>query len=375
LSSEFDGESIVFQCECGQKMKVPAARAGAKGRCKACGRGMIVPTPHRSSHREKPAEPPGYHVSPHHRRSLEGTFSEEDLITYPEQLPVKEVVAEPIDGLTEKKSLFEMLGEILKYPVANKQAAQIFLTGAILFSPIVWKVVTLAGYLSIIVGCLAVLLQGFIIISILGIWLMYSSYLLLVIEKSAEGSRRIPDLPVFTSWQDNLQDLLKVLGVSVIAFSPFLVYTASLNIEIYGGMLEAYSRGQAPAEEVLGGASAGLGVQMLLYAVAAFYMPMVLMALVVTKKFGKAVNPVFIFRSISDIWREYLAAMVIIFLFLRVALTLFTMLKDLLAVDWFSGLIGYIAEPIVTFYAVIVTMHVIGLLHYRNREKLQWWQA
>ena len=119
-------------------------------------------------------------------------------------------------------------------------------------------------------------------------------------------------------------------------------------------------------------AAPNLAMLALLYSIAAFYMPMVLMALVVTRNFGKAVNPVFIFRSIYRIRREYLTAMAIIFLFLRGSLTIFAILKDVLAFDWFTSAVGYIGEPIIEFYAIVITMHIIGLLYYRNAEELQW---
>ena len=368
LDTHSDERFITFRCKCGQRMKVPVARAGSRGRCRACGHRVVVPIPH---------GPPGPGTvetpqSPYHRRDLEGSFTEADLITYPDSRPAMAPGVALDESLEEKKTLLEMRRDILRYPVASKQAAQIFLTGGVIFSPFIWKAVGLVGYLSYVIGCLAILVQAFIMISILGIWLMYFSYLMLIIEKSAEGNMRLPDLPVFTSWQDNLQDLLKVIAVSAIAFSPFLVYSASLNIEIFGRIMEARARGEVPGAEFFTITSAGLGVQMLLYAMTSFYMPMVLLTLVVTKRFGKAVNPVFIFRSIASIWREYLAAMGIIFLFLRLTLTLFAIMNDLLAVDWFSSVVVNVAEPIATFYAVVVTMHIIGLLYYRNGNKLQW---
>ncbi len=359
-----NGEFITFRCECGQRMKVPVARAGSRGRCRACGHRVVVPIPPNSPG-PGTVEPPEFS---YHRRDLEGSFTEADLITYPDRRPAMAPGVAVDESLEEKKTLLEMRKDILRYPVANKRAVQIFLTGAILFSPLIWRFVNLLGFIPII-GCLALILA---IIIIPFLWLMYFSYLLLIIEKSAEGNMRIPELPVFTSWQDNFKDLLKVIAVSAIAFAPFLVYSASLNIEIFGRIMEARARGEVPGAEFFTITSAGLSVQMLLYAMTSFYMPMVLLTLVVTKRFGKAVNPVFIFRSIASIWREYLAAMGIIFLFLRLTLTLFTIMNDLLAVDWFSSVVANVAEPIATFYAVVVTMHIIGLLYYRNGNKLQW---
>ena len=373
MSLEFDGKTVTFSCECGQQMKVPVEQVGAKGFCRACGHRIIVPAPPSRPKRGASIEPPEYYSSPYHRRDLEGDYTEADLITHPEEqsgeMPPPEIDEHLLDErFEEKKSLFDLRKEILRYPVANKQATQIFLSGAILFSPLIWEFVKILGFIPIF-GCLV---QIFAIISIPFILVMYFSYLMLIIEKSAEGKMHIPDLPVFTSFGDNFQDLLKFLAVSAIAFSPFLVYSASINIEIFGQMMEARARGEVPGEEFFSIASGGMGMQMLLYVMASFYMPMVLLTLVVTKKFSKAVNPVFIFRSISAIWREYLVAMGIIFILLRLALTIFTILKDLLAVDWFSSLLAYFAEPIVTFYAVVVTMHVIGLLYYRNGRRLQW---
>ena len=362
MDTHFDERFITFRCECGQRMKVPIARAGSKGRCRACDQRVVVPIPPPSSDSE----------SVYQRRDLEGSFTEADLITYPDRSPAMEPAVALDESLEEKKTLLEMRWDILRYPVANKRAVQIFLTGAIIFSPFIWKAVGLVGYLSLVIGCLALLIQIFVMISVLGVWLMYFSYLLLIIEKSAEGNTRIPELPVFSSWQDNLKDLLKVIAVSAIAFSPFLVYSASLNIEIFGKLMEARALGEVPDTEFFTIASAGLGAQMLLYATASFYMPMVLLTLVVTKNFGKAVNPVFIFRSIACIWREYFAAMGIIFFFLRLTLTLLMVMRDLLAVDWLSSIVGNVAEPIATFYAVVVTMHIIGLLYHRNGNKLQW---
>jgi hypothetical protein len=139
-----------------------------------------------------------------------------------------------------------------------------------------------------------------------------------------------------------------------------------------GRLWESAARGEPPEADLMSGASSTLGMLLLLYAIAAFYMPMVLMSLVVTKKFLRAVNPLFIVRSILRIGREYLVAMLIIFLFLRGALTLFTIVKDVLDADWFTSFAANVGEPIIEFYVLVVTMHVIGLLYYRNGDKLCW---
>lgn len=358
MNPESDSGFIRFRCQCGQEIRAPVARAGAKGRCKACGRRVVVPSAHGPPGR--PEESSEYRASPLHRRDLEGTYRQEDLVTYPDQPPLTEP--------DEKKSLFGELGEILRYPVSDKLAAQIFLTGAILFSPLVWKIMVPFRYL----GCLGLLVNIFLFISIVSIRLMYFSYMLLIIEKSAEGDRRIPELPVFATWEEHFKDLFKVLGASAVAFSPFLVYAISANLELITGILEARARGEPPGAEAMGAVFGSLGALAILYAIAALYMPMVLMTLVVTDRFTKAVNPLFVLRSIFRIRKEYLSAMLIVFLFLRGSLTLVTIVKDLLAVDWFAAMVGNIVEPIIEFYALVVTMHVVGLLYYRNSDKLKW---
>ena len=368
VNVESDGSSILFGCECGQKIKVPVGHAGAKGKCKACGRRLVVPTPPEVTRRGVPSIPPDHLISPQHRRDLEGVYSEDDLITYPEEgvIPKQPAVQEEL--LEGKESLYQSLEEILRYPFYNKLAAQIFLSGAILFSPLMWKLLGLSGSIP----CFGIIFLVFGFIIIISIRLMYFSYLLLIIDKSAQGDRRIPELPLFQTWGENFQDLLKVLTASAIAFSPFLLYAASINIRVLLSMGEAISRNEPIGSTVMGEVSSSLGGLVMLYSIAAFYMPMVLMVLVVTKSFAKAVNPAFIFRSISAIWKEYLAAMIIIFLFLRLALTLFVILKDVLAATWFTIMATYIAEPIIEFYVLVVTMHVIGLLYYRNGKTLQW---
>ena len=368
MNVESDGSSILFSCECGQEIKVPVGHAGAKGKCKVCGRRLVVPTPPGVTRREEPSIPPDHLISPQHRRELEGAYSEDDLITHPEEgvIPKQPVMQDEL--LEGKKSLYQSLEEILRYPFYNKLAAQIFVSGAILFSPLMGDLLGLSGY----VPCFGIVLWIFGFIIILGIRLMFFSYLLLIIDKSAQGDRRIPELPIFQTWGENLQDLLKVLAASAFAFSPFLLYAASIYIQVLSSMWEAFSRSEPIGSDIMGEVSSSLGGLVLLYSIAAFYMPMVLMVLVVTKSFAKAVNPFFIFRSISAIWKEYLAAMLIIFLFLRSALTLFVILKDLLAATWFTIIATYIAEPIIEFYVLVVTMHVIGLLYYRNGKALQW---
>ncbi len=378
MNSEPDSTFITFICKCGQRIRVPAERAGAKGRCKACGRRLVVPTPEQPLKEEDFVPPPIQDVSPQHRRELEGTYSEEDLITYPRQPPIPKEPTVPPKALEEKKSLFEMLGEILRYPVSDRLATQIFLSGAILFSPLAWKLIGLLRYIRIVVPIpclidfLVLGLQFILVIAVISFRLMYFSYMLLIIQRSAEGDRRIPELPVFQTWDQNLKDLVKVLAASAIAFSPFLVYAVAVNIGVIAEVMEAFARGEAPGAGVMNDASSSLGALVLLYAIAAFYMPMVLMILVVTKRFSRAVNPRLVFRSIVRIGREYVVAVLIIFLFLRGALTLLTILKDVLATDWFVALAGYVGEPIVEFYVLVVTMHVIGLLYYRNGDRLEW---
>ncbi len=379
MDEESNRDFITFVCDCGQKIKVPAKHAGVKGRCKSCGRKLIVPTPEPPTRRLEEPPKPEHLVSPHHMRELEGDYSEEDLITYPDEPPVRTESVMPAVKVEEEKDLLETLREIFRYPFVDKLSAQIFFSGAFFFSPLVWAIVKFTGYViraivpvPLLNRAVALIVQIPLIIVIISIRLMYFSYLLLIIEKSAEGSKRIPELPVFQSWGENLRDLMKVLAVSVVAFSPFLIYAFIVNIDAIINMLQPYGRGRTAGINMLGGLSSNLAMLMLVYAVAAFYMPMVMMALVVTKSFAKAVNPVFIFRSIARIRKEYLIAMLIIFIFLRGSLTLFTILKDLLFTDWFSALSNYVAEPIIKFYVFVVTMHIIGLLYYRNGEKLKW---
>jgi hypothetical protein len=347
---------ITFTCQCGQVLRTPAEHAGRKGRCKVCGRKMIIPVP---AGKREPDIPPNFTGGDLRREQ----FAEDDLITYPERLLAKSV-GPPTDVLRETPSLFHMLGDILRYPISNKTATQIFLSGAILFSPLMWKVVHFTRFL-----CCLWPIAFFVVISFR---LMYFSYLLLVIEKSAEGGQKIPELPVFQTWQENLRDLMKVLAATAIAFLPYLVYAFSVNIEFLGKAWEAAARGQPLTHETFSGVSSSIGMLVLLYAIAAFYMPMVLMALVVTKNFLKAVNPAFILHSIVRMRREYLVAMIIIFLGLRGSLTLFTIIKDVLDVDWFTAFAANLGEPIIEFYVLVVTMHVIGLLYYRNGDKLNW---
>ncbi|GAB4340020.1 MAG: hypothetical protein Kow0099_15610 [Candidatus Abyssubacteria bacterium] len=365
-----NGRTIKFKCECGQIIEVPVERAGAKGRCKLCGRELVVPPP-------QSASPPvsssrSYRAaSPRGRGPSEETYSQEDLITYPEYGVIQEEPLRSADDLMVEEQRVSFLGmyrDILKYPVSNKTATQIFLTGAILFSPLAWLLMRPLRYL----GCIGVVFAGFVFLAVISFRLMYFSYMLLIIEKSSMGIRQIPELPLFQSWQDNVKDLLKVLGASVIAFSPFITYAIATNIEIITRMWEAQARGEIPGANVFGEVAGNLQAMIIMYAIAAFYMPMVLMSLVVTRSFLKAINPAFIIRSILRMRKEYLSAMIIIFLFLRGSLTLFTILKDVLATDWFARMIGYVAEPILEFYVLVVTMHVIGLLYYRNGHKLQW---
>ncbi|MBI4832205.1 MAG: DUF4013 domain-containing protein [Candidatus Lindowbacteria bacterium] len=367
MSDEADGKFITFRCECGQTIKAPLERAGAKGRCKACGRPLVVPMPavSHAAPREDLHSKPQRRVPPVYRKD---EYSEEDLITHSNEQPIRKEAPAPAPAQTERKGLFGVLGEILRYPFADKLATQIFLSGAVIFSPLVW----LPAKPFLRVPCIGVIFFLIVLIAVISVRLMYFSYMLLIIEQSAAGSRTIPELPVFQSWDQHVADLIKVLGASAVAFSPYLAYAASVNIEVFGRMLEAYSKGAVPGEEVMGDVSSNLVVLVLLYIPAAFYMPMVLMALVMTRRFTKAVNPVFIFRSIAKIWREYLAAMFIVFLFLRGSLTMFTILKDVLASDWFAKVIGYVAEPMLKFYVFVVTMHLIGLLYYRNRKGLEW---
>lgn len=358
---------ITFTCRCGQVIRVPVEKAGSRGRCRACGRSIVVPAPARPRAVEPPPASADY-LPPVPAPGLHEAYSEEDLVTYPEVAPVKEQRPPPADVVAEKPSLFAMLGEILRYPVSDKLAMQIFFTGAILFSPLVWKILIIGRYFSI-VGCIFDLV---VFICIISVRLMYFSYLLLIIEKSAEGSPRIPELPVFQTWEQHLADLAKVIGASAVAFTPYLVYAFSANIEILTKMWESAATGERVGPGVLAGASSSLGMLALLYGIAAFYMPMVLMTMVVTKSFLRAVNPAFIFRSIMRIGREYLTAMLIIFLFLRGSLTVFTIFTDVLDAGWFTPVAANVIEPIIEFYVLVVTMHVTGLLYYRNGDRLNW---
>lgn len=369
---EFDGEFIRFDCECGQMIKVPAEQIGAVGSCRACGEEVIVPIPPSRPTRSAAFENPDQHTSPHHRRDLEGSYSEADLITYPDAEPLVEPLSEPLaepaamphDQDEPQEGLLEMRAEILMYPFVDKRAQQIFFTGVFIFSPMIWWLMIPARFIPLI----GILIGIFMFLTIVSLRLMYFSYLLLVIEKSAEGNTRIPELPVFTSWKEDARNLLKVIGVSVIAFSPYLLYGTAVNMQIY----MAGSSGAASVFSIFDVASAGLGVQMFLYATAAFYMPMVLMALVVTGSFARAVNPVFIFRSIWRVRREYLTAMALISVLLSGALALLAIIKGVLADAVFAYVAGHVLAPTVTFYAIIITMHVMGLLYYRNGRELKW---
>jgi hypothetical protein len=72
VNESSEGRFITFACECGQKLKVPAEQAGAKGRCRACGRNLVVP----ASEQDGPPlddelyAPSSDYVSPVHTRNI-----------------------------------------------------------------------------------------------------------------------------------------------------------------------------------------------------------------------------------------------------------------------------------------------------------------
>ena len=209
------------------------------------------------------------------------------------------------------------------------------------------------GWAAIIAGAVF-----FYVLNLLAVWsvlgflvtLAVSGYLAAfmfqIVGASAAGENSVPEWPGLASpWDDILRPFLLVAATVIVSFLPAVVYVIV---------------SEEPWEEAWRSA-------LLLVALGTFYLPMALMAVALYDSFA-GLNPVRVILGIIKTMPMYLVA---------TALLAGVYVLAGVAERYLSGtipILGPLAAGAVALYALMVEMHVLGLLYLTHRKRLGWFE-
>ncbi len=235
----------------------------------------------------------------------------------------------------ERKPFLELLPDIFSYPF--KGNGRYLLIGGT------------AAYLFID------LLSYFMIFSLLGLILaiIFSGYLaafiMKIISSSSDGAVEPPDWPDFTDlWDDILCPAAKVGGTTIFCFIPFIIYLFSYY----------------PLEWFMNPRWLYDPVTWLLLLSGILYYPMALIAMSPSDSVS-FVNPVFVLPSIIKVFRDYIAACLVLLLVIMVRFFSMFFFPDI-------PLVSSVVTNFLSLYFILVEMRILGLLYFANQERLGW---
>lgn len=207
------------------------------------------------------------------------------------------------------------------------------------------------GWSILIPGALLTIALSFVVIvPILGLIAFFcifgflAAYYLDIIGTSTNGDKSLPDWPVTTNVaEDALWPAMKIIGVTMVSFSPTLLY--------------ALSQGKSGADGVIGS---------LLYFLSAAYFPMACIALVMTDSLTSAL-PHRVLPAIKRCLPEYWVPVVVLILLKVITVFIEGICLFILPAFFSATLIA-----LMTFYGLIIQARITGLSCQRFRERIQW---
>ena len=328
---------IKFSCEnCGQKFSVHKNNAGQKSRCPKCKKIIIIP----KAHTQSPIINQNNHAvdevssnSPYLLAILRKNNNQELTISHtdtPESNTEHEQKIEEKD--TEETAALHRLPwfiDVFLYPIS---ASGLINLAIISFLP---RILPPLGHSNYWISpppsiAIVIVLVGYLLYCL-------SDY----IRDSTGGSRRAPEIEVsmdilLNAWE-LIRPILNTFVCIVVCFGPLLAYliiTKRTNIIFW--LLVTYS---------------------------VFYLPIVLMAVVLFDSL-RALNPILIIASIFNVFLPYCGLVMLFFAVCGVIAIIMTITPQ-------SWIISYILS-VVFIYLTMVMSHVLGKFCYQYKERLNW---
>lgn len=167
------------------------------------------------------------------------------------------------------------------------------------------------------------------------------SYVILIINKSGDGSKEMPNWPSVTVGL--ITTFFMMLFTMVISFLPVLLYAAGmyfLDLPFKFMVLPLYA--------------------------SLFFLPMAMLRVAMFQTI-EALNPIAVIRSIFQIPTAYMMACMVFFfmIYLRVAVGVFSN---------FIPFVGGFVDTFVALYFSLVEAHILGLLYYAYQERFDWFR-
>jgi len=359
-------EHIRFRCKyCGQKIKIAKKHAGKKGKCPACKKTLIVPTPEinqtpseKENHtpqsrsgdplsdiqfldlpKKKNSEPPlSVEPLPEETASEKPQAGEQ---IFPTRLPEQ-------PGAVEKRSLPAII-DIFLYPL-NKSGLTVLavIFGSLLLLSALQFITAIftAAFLPLLVISFFVFFGGFFVKIVLLMYLFW--YFCQCVRDSAEGGIRAPETVAITPGIGELLQLtLMIIGCIVLLQLPAFVYRYF------------YHR-----YDVLFWSLIALGV---------FLIPMGLLSVILFNSIS-GFNPLLIIGSILRTFFGYIGLIICIVLFSLVSAGLLFALGFILTFSTlfaFGGALVFLPGFIIS-YTLLITGHLLGRFYWRYEGKLNW---
>jgi hypothetical protein len=249
-----------------------------------------------------------------------------------------------------EKGFFARLPDAFPYPVRGA-GALIVIAGIIIFALLKF------GRLMIQLGSLRSMACGVLLEMFAGGYLF--TYLQGIIHSTVAEERELPDLPGLSNFaEDIVQPFFRLFGLFLCCFVP------ALAVAIWAGIT------QQPAGALAFLLALGFG---------GIYFPMAFLAMAILDSIGAA-NPLVVVPSILKAPTEYLMCLVPLACSSAVQSWGGLLIKALFPDGWMTHSMGTLLAMLVvlalmsflSFYLIILSVHLLGLLYLTKKAKLGW---
>lgn len=244
-----------------------------------------------------------------------------------------EVLSKSVRLVEDEEKPASFLNELLMafvYPFRGDGAWVILLFGILL--AVIFAIIRFAMLFGV---AASILLTGYCI-----------AFLFKIIMETATGEQDVAELPGLQNmWDDMLRPFFQVVFAVLTCLLPYI--------------LAAWHLEDGPSELSW--------LPFVLLAGGLFYLPMVLMAMVIFNSLLTALNPILVFPAISRIFLRYLVVVII----LGAILIGYGIAAEALdqSLHWF---VAYPVVTLVTFYTGIIQARILGLIYRTNAERIGW---
>lgn len=218
-----------------------------------------------------------------------------------------------------------------------------------------------SGLTLLIIGTLffgfVEMLPGAGLISLLAFGYLSAYYFKVVVE-TARGNLEPADFPDFTNlFDDILMPLARFIGVNLVCFLP-AVATAYFCL----GGLEGIGQFSQLIDESVAGLVGATILTGIVFLTGLAFWPLALLSVALNQSI-LGVHPGILLRLLNHLRGEYLLVLGVLILSIGLNLILSRMLGSL-------PIIGGLLTGFTGLYSSLVNFHVIGLIYYKNREKM-----